>query len=113
MCCFLPVLLRVRVQEEVEDAEGPTPEGTAAREGETRERHRALQLQAVEILLDSVLSKPVHRRQSRGHQRLGSGPAALPTPRGRTGRLQYDHGDAERRRRELRFVVRVRLQTLK
>lgn len=101
---LLSVFIRVWVQAEVEDAEGPTPEGKAAGEGETRERRGALKLQAVEIFRHLVLFKPVYRRQSRGHQWLGSEPAAASLRDVRHGGLQHDHGNTERWRRKLRFV---------
>lgn len=107
----LPVLIRGGVQEEVEDAAGSAPEGKAAGEGEAWERRRPLELPALEIFSHLVLLEPVHWRQGGGHQRLGSGPAAVPAPAAWPGGLQYDHGNTQRRRRELRFVAEdVRLR---
>nr|XP_020481329.1 uncharacterized protein LOC109975178 [Labrus bergylta] len=49
---------RAGVQEEVEDAAGPAQEGEAAGEGQTGERHRPPELQAVEVFSHPVLLEP-------------------------------------------------------
>lgn len=95
---------RVWMQEEVEDTEGPTQEGEAARKRETGERHRAPQLQTMEIFFHFILFKPVYRRQGCRHQRLGSGPAALTPAHVWDGGLQHNHRNTQRRWWELRFV---------
>lgn len=96
---FLSIFLsRGGLQEEVEDASGPAPPRTLQRERATWEWCGSPELSPVEIRGHLVLPEPLHWCQGRWNQRLGSGPANSSAGH---GGLQHDHGDAQRRWRQL------------